>query len=110
VDRVTLTESVRSDSTSDTTGATDATMTGEAFVDLMPWAGGGVVDVRPVEGRTDAFTFYLPGSRMYFEVVTGPDGRLRHQRMVNPGHEIGYRFDYGPPASTSSPTEQDRTP
>ena len=110
VDRVTLTESVSSDSTSDTTGATDATMTGEAFVDLMPWAGGGVVDVRPVEGRTDAFTFYLPGSRMYFEVVTGPDGRLRHQRMVNPGHEIGYRFDYGPPASTSSPTEQDRTP
>ena len=78
-------------------------MTGAELVALMPWAGGGVIDVRPVDGQADAFTFYLPGSRMLFEVRTGADGRLRDQRMVNPGHEIGYRFTYGPAEGPSSP-------
>ena len=100
---VTVTESVRSSSAAADTAATEVTMTGAELVALMPWAGGGVIDVRPVDGQADAFTFYLPGSRMLFEVRTGADGRLRDQRMVNPGHEIGYRFTYGPAEGPSSP-------
>lgn len=69
-------------------------MTGEEFVALMPWAGGGVVDVRTVRDRPSAFTFYLPGSRMYFEVEVDGAGRLVEQRAVNPGHEIATRFSY----------------
>ncbi|WP_370325830.1 hypothetical protein [Euzebya sp.] len=60
----------------------------------MPWAGGEVVDVRANDGRPDAFTSYLAGSRMLFQVVTGSDGRLHHQQMVKPGHDIGYPCDY----------------
>ncbi|WP_341252335.1 copper resistance protein CopC [Euzebya pacifica] len=107
-DEVTVTESVTSDAAGEATGASQATMSGAAFVDLMPWAGGGAVDVRPIEGRPDTFTFYLPGSRMFFEATVDAYGRLEYQRMVNPGHEIGYTLEYPAPAPTSSATEQAR--
>lgn len=92
VDQVTINETVSSGPIAEAGGGSRLSMTGEAFVDLMPWAGGGVVDVR--QGDDDVFTFYLAGSRMYFEVVTDAEGRVRHQRMVNPGHEIEYDLDY----------------
>lgn len=80
------------------------TMSGEEFLALMPYAGGGVTDVRSEPGDPSAFSFYLPGSRMYFEVRVDPEGRPIEQRLVNPGHEIRYRLAYpdGRPAAPSS--------
>lgn len=78
-------------------------MSGDQLVDLMPWAGGGVTDVRPVLSDPGRFTFYLPGSHMWFDVTTDRHGRLLTQRLVNPGHDIRYRFRYPPQASTATP-------
>lgn len=74
-------------------------MSGDELVELMPWAGGGVDDVRPVPGEPGRFTFYLPGSYMWFDVTVDETGRLLTQRLVNPGHDIRYRFRY--PTDTS---------
>lgn len=82
--------------------AAGARMTGEQLVDLMPWAGGGVDDVQPVPGEPDRFTFYLPGSHMWFDVTVDDRGRLLTQRLVNPGHDIRYQFRY--PTTSSAPT------
>lgn len=77
-------------------GGPGMSMRGEEFVSLMPWASGGVTDVRPVVDDPSAFTFYLPGSTMYFVVRVDVHDRLLEQRMVNLGHEIRYRFTYPP--------------
>lgn len=69
-------------------------LTGQEFVSLMPWASGGVTDVRPVPGDPAAFTFYLPGSTMYFAARVDEQDRLIEQHMVNLGHEIDYRLTY----------------
>jgi copper transport protein len=71
---------------------------GEGFTELMPWAGGGVTAVRGVPGEPERFTFYLSGSTMWFDVTVDERGRLVTQRLVNPGHDIRYRFAY-PPAT-----------
>ncbi len=77
------------------TGArTEAEMSGEPFIALMPWANGGVVDVRPVPGDDSRFSFYLPGSSMLLTVRVDEHGRLTEQRMVNLGHEVDHRFPY----------------
>lgn len=80
------------------------TMSGDEFLALMPYAGGGVTDVRSEPGDPSAISFYLPGSRMYFEVRVDSEGRPVEQRLVNPGHEIRYRLAYpdGRPAAASS--------
>jgi hypothetical protein len=83
-------------------GAAGAPMSGETLVQLMPWAGGGVTDVRPVPGEPGRFTFYLPGSYMWFDVTVDTHDRLVYQRLVNPGHDIRYRFRY--PASGDGPS------
>lgn len=75
-------------------GAAGIALDGEEFVALMPWSGGGATDVHPVAGDPERFTFYLPGSHMYFDVTTDDRGRLVRQRFVNPGHEFRYRFTY----------------
>lgn len=77
-----------------TGGATTARLSGEQFVAAMPWASGGVTDVRPVPDEASAFSFYLPGSSMYFVAWVDGRGRLTRQRMVNPGHEIDYELAY----------------
>lgn len=69
-------------------------LTGQEFVSLMPWASGGVSDVRPVPADPSAFTFYLPGSTMYFVARVDEQDRLIQQHMVNLGHEIDYRLTY----------------
>jgi hypothetical protein len=53
-----------------------------------------VTDVRPHTGEPGAFTFFLPGSSMWFDVAIDERGRLLRQRLVNPGHDIRYRFTY----------------
>lgn len=73
-------------------------LTGDELVRLMPWAGGGVSDVRPVGDTPDRFTFYLPGSHMWFDLTVDELHRPVRQRLVNAGHDIRYRFAY-PPAS-----------
>jgi copper transport protein len=83
-------------------GAAGAPMSGETLVQLMPWAGGGVTDIRPVPGEPGRFTFYLPGSYMWFDVTVDTHDRLVYQRLVNPGHDIRYRFRY--PASGDGPS------
>lgn len=104
---VMLTEAVTSNSQNRDPSAREMSLTGEQFVDLMPWAGGGVVDIRPIDDRADAFSFYLAGSRMLFEVVIDSGDRLIRQRMVNPGHEIRYTFSYpNPPTPRTGHTEQ----
>lgn len=87
-----LTELVSSGASS---GArTDVEMSGEEFVALMPWANGGVVDVRPLPDGDAGFSFYLPGSSMLFEVKVDERGRLTEQQMVNVGHEVDHTFQY----------------
>lgn len=88
--------------------ATGTRMTGEQLVALMPWAGGGVDDVRPVPGEPGRFTFYLPGSFMWFDVTIDDRGRLVTQRLVNPGHDLRYRFHY--PATSSAPSAMPQRP
>ena len=78
---------------------------GAALVQLMPWAGGGVTDVRPVPGEPDRFTFYLPGSFTWFDVTVDDQDRLIRQRLVNAGHDIRYRFRYGPPDEPPPPAD-----
>ncbi|MBW3577398.1 MAG: copper resistance protein CopC/CopD [Actinobacteria bacterium] len=96
VDTVRIHEDVRSGP--DRRTPTDATgggleLGGEKFIDLMPYAGGGVTDVRP---RDDgSFSFYLPGSRMLFTVWLDGHGRIARQEIVNPGHIIEYVMRYG---------------
>lgn len=80
-------------------------MDGAALVQLMPWAGGGVTDVRPVPGEPDRFTFYLPGSFTWFDVTVDDQDRLIRQRLVNAGHDIRYRFRYGPPDEPPPPAD-----
>lgn len=74
-------------------------LSGERFVSLMPWASGGVTDVRPVADEPSAFTFYLPGSTMYFVVRVDEQDRLVQQHMVNAGHQIDHRFSYPKPSA-----------
>lgn len=79
------------------TGADDEGMElgGEQFIGLMPYAGGGVTDVRR---RDDgSFSFYLPGSRMLFTVWLDDRGRIARQEIVNPGHVIQYVMRYEDP-------------
>lgn len=77
-----------------TGGRTTAEISGDQFVEVMPWANGGVTDVRPLPDDDSAFSFYLPGSSMYFVAWVDRRGRLTRQRMINPGHEIDYEFAY----------------
>lgn len=85
--------------------AEGTSLTGEQLVELMPWAGGGVSDVRPVPDAPGRFTFYLPGSHMRFDVTVDEHGRLLTQQLVNPGHDIRYRFRYPTgPERTATPT------
>ena len=77
-----------------TGGTTEADISGEQFVEVMPWANGGVSDVRPLPDDDSAFSFHLPGSSMYFVAWVDRRGRLTQQRMVNRGHEIDYEFAY----------------
>ena len=102
VDEVVVVEKHGTDPDPDAAGRD---MTGETLVQLLPWAGGGVVDVRPVPGEPRRFTFYLPGSYMWFDVTVDEHDRLVHQQLVNPGHDIHYRFRYPPPSDeTAAPT------
>lgn len=90
-------------------GSDGAPLTGPRLVSLLPWGGGGVSDVRPVPDEPGRFTFYLPGSHMWFDVTVDEHDRLLTQRIVNPGHDIRYRLRYPPrtPAAAQSPTSTD---
>lgn len=94
VDELVVIEQSGSDPAPDADGSP---MTGETLVQLLPWAGGGVTDVRPMPGEPGRFTFYLPGSYMWFDVTVDAHDRLVYQRLVNPGHDIRHRFRF--PAS-----------
>jgi hypothetical protein len=45
-------------------------------------------------GDPDRFTFFLPGSSMWFDVTVDGRGRLLTQRLVDSGNDIRYRFTY----------------
>lgn len=91
VDRVLVAEKAGADPPPTARGAR---LGGQQLVELMPWGGGGVTDVRPVADEPGRFTFYLPGSYMWFDVTVDEQGRLLTQQLVNPGHDIRYRFAY----------------
>lgn len=91
------------DSTDPPRSAAGTPLSGSQLVALMPWAGGGVTDVRPVAGEPGRFTFYLPGSFMWFDVTVDDRDRLVTQRLVNPGHDIRYRFRYPQPGPAARP-------
>lgn len=91
-------------------GAAGTPLSGAQLVELMPWAGGGVTDVRPVPGDPGRFTFYLPGSFMWFDVTVDDRDRLVTQRLVNPGHDIRYRFRYPDPGPAASPDTSTTSP
>lgn len=74
------------------------TLTGEQYVELAPYAAGEAVDVRPLPRDQPGLTFAMPGSRLWFELVLDSQGRVAHERIVSPGHEINRNLTY--PAST----------
>lgn len=100
VDRVFVAEEAGADPPPTARGAR---VRGQQLVGLMPWGGGGVTDVRPVGDEPDRFTFYLPGSFMWFDVTVDEQGHLLTQQLVNPGHDIRYRFTY-PADGADSPS------
>jgi copper transport protein len=78
---------------SDQAGAiTETALTGEEFIALEPYAAGEVVDVRSVGDRVIEFS--LPASRMLFTLWLDEQGRIREERIVNPGHEIRRTLTY----------------
>lgn len=77
-----------------TSPETVATLTGEAFLEVMPYGAGEAVAVRPVAGEPDAIEFHMPAARMWFTVWLDDEGRVREQRLVNPGHDIHHRVRY----------------
>lgn len=73
-------------------------LTGEEFLALMPYGGGGVVDVRPLADDSSGLQFYLPGSRTLFTVWLDEDGRITRQYFVSPsGNEVVHEMRYPDP-------------
>lgn len=73
---------------------TRASLSGEAFVDTMPYGAGEAVGVRRVRGASDTIEFAMPASRMWFTLHLDEHGRVSRQRLVTPGHEIHHRIYY----------------
>lgn len=70
-------------------------LNGEEFLALMPYGGGGVVDVRPLPDDASGLQFYLPGSRTLFTVWLDEQGRITRQHFVSPsGNEIVHQLHY----------------
>ncbi|MBW3606311.1 MAG: copper resistance protein CopC/CopD [Actinobacteria bacterium] len=100
VPRLTLKERVASHS--DGPAATTVTvMGGEQFVALEPYAAGEAVDVRPV--HDGGIEFAMPASRMLFTLWLDEQGRIRQERIVNPGHEIDRTFSYSDAGRSPAP-------
>lgn len=95
VPRLVLVEQVTSGPGTEADSAT--TLTGARYVRLSPWRAGDAVDVRPLPGRRRGLSFTLPGSRLWFALVLDDHGRIVHERVVSPGHEIERKIRY--PAS-----------
>ncbi|MGH3665337.1 MAG: hypothetical protein ACRDU8_04500, partial [Egibacteraceae bacterium] len=76
------------------TSDTVATLTGEAFLEAIPYGAGEAVAVRPVRGEPGAIEFRMLAARMWFTIWLDDHGRVREQRLVNPGHEIHHRVRY----------------
>jgi methionine-rich copper-binding protein CopC/putative copper export protein len=68
---------------------------GEEFLALVPYGGGGVIDVRPLPDDPSSLQFYLPGSRTLFTVWLDERGRITRQHFVSPsGNEIVHQLHY----------------
>lgn len=75
-------------------GESRARLSGEHFLDLVPYGAGDGDEVRPLPGEPDAFAFSLTGSRIHVTVWLDEQGRIDRQRIVSSGHEIHHRLDY----------------
>lgn len=86
--------------TGSATGAPDAAgqgieLSGEQFLALLPYGGGGVVDVRPLPNDPSGLQFYLPGARTLFTVWLDGQGRIIRQHFVSPsGNEVLHELRY----------------
>ena len=67
-------------------------LSGEDFIALEPYAAGDAVGVRSAGDRVIEFS--LPASRMLFTLWLDEKGRIRKERIVNPGHAIRRTFTY----------------
>lgn len=99
VPRLTVTEVVSSGPGSMSPESTFE-MTGDALIDVEPYAGGNVTDVRALPGPQERLSLYVPGSQIFAVLVLDDQGRMVSSRLISPGHDIRRRFAY--PASTSS--------
>lgn len=75
-------------------GSTTASVTGEQFVELMPYAAGEAAEVRPLPDGRPGLTVALPATPMWVTVWLDDQGRVREQLIVNPGHEIRHTVTY----------------
>lgn len=71
-------------------------MSGDAFIDVEPYAAGNVEDVRRPPGAPERLSMYVPGSQIYAVLTLDEQGRMVESFLVSPGHEIERRFRYPP--------------
>ena len=96
VPRVTVTELV---SSGPGTVSPESTfeMTGDDLIDVEPYAGGNVAEVRLLPGSPEQLSLYVPGSQIYVVLELDAQGRMVGSRLISPGHDIRRRFTYPSP-------------
>ena len=95
VPRLTVTELVSSGPGSVSPESTFE-MTGDDLIDVEPYAGGNVTEVRLLPGSPEQLSLYVPGSQIYAVLVLDDGGRMVSSRLISPGHDIRRRFTYPP--------------
>lgn len=70
------------------------TMSGAELIQLEPYAGGNVTDVRLLPGDPPRLKLYLPGEDILATLTLDHDGRLSNSVFITPGHEITRTFTY----------------
>lgn len=75
---------------------TTVVLSGEQFAAEELYASGGATDVRklPSAPGTRTIVAYLPGSSIWYRLAIDGQGRLRHETIVSPGHQIERSFRY----------------
>lgn len=70
---------------------------GADFIDVEPYAGGNVTDVRTLPGQPERLALYVSGSQIFVVLALDDAGRMTTSRLISPGHEIRRRFSYPSP-------------
>jgi copper transport protein len=69
------------------------TIDGQGFIDLQPYAAANLEQVW-LWPDSDRLQLYVPGSRIFAEMVLDEAGRIATERLVTPGHLITREFGY----------------